>query len=75
MMEVAIPRKQILGARSRLSSSSTKRPPPSTLQMLLGESDAPVYMSAIVAATIAERIYKDKSKFIELAIRLTMAEL
>ena len=54
--EVATPRKQILGARSRLLSSGTKRPPPNTLQMLDGASDAPVYMSAIVAATIAERI-------------------
>ena len=52
MTEVATPRKHILGARSRRSPKRGLK----AAQIELGASDASVYISAIVAATIAERI-------------------
>ena len=55
IIEVATPRKHILGARSRRLIKSNSRNT-NELQIAAGESVAPVYISAIVAATIAERI-------------------
>ena len=51
--EVATPREHILGALSRCPVPR----PAEALQISDGASDALVYISAIVAATIAERIY------------------